>query len=178
VPRLFFGLELPANLKQQLLRLRVPVTGARWQSRHQLHLTLVFLGQVPAPALPALLAAAAGVRGAPFELEVRGLGTFGPPEQPRNLWAGVVPETPVAELHHRLVTAMGAAGVATESRRFRPHITLARFARPAGSVVPLLAARADTGFGRWPVSEFVLFDSTPGAGGSVYTVRRRFPLMA
>jgi len=178
MPRVFFGLELPAAVKQPVLQLQTPVAGARWQQAPQLHLTLVFLGQVPDARLPELTRAAASVRMAPFELTLQGLGTFGAAEHPRNLWAGVVPEAPVAALHRQLSEALRQAGFQVEQRRFRPHVTLSRFRRDSGSVQPLLDAHAGAVFGRWTVSEFVLFASSPGPEGSVYTVLKRFYLRA
>lgn len=178
MPRVFFGLELPEAVKQPVLQLQTPVRGARWQQAPQLHLTLVFVGQVAGARLPELIRAGAGVRMAPFELALQGLGTFGSAQHPRNLWAGVVPEAPVAALHRQLSQALLQAGFSVEQQRFRPHVTLSRFRRDSGSVQPLLDAHAGTVFGRWSVTGFVLFGSTPGPQGSVYTVLERFRLRA
>jgi|GEM_PF-2824895 len=38
--RLFFGLEIPAQVKARLLKVRAEVSGAKWQSAEQIHLTL------------------------------------------------------------------------------------------------------------------------------------------
>lgn len=176
MPRVFFGLELPAEVKTPLLQLQTEVKGARWQQARQLHLTLVFLGQVEAARLPDLSRAAAGVQQPSFALTLRGLGTFGPARHPRNLWAGVVPEEPVAALHRQLSEALERAGFRVEQRSFRPHVTLSRFRRDSGSVQPLLDAHGETVFAGWCVTGFVLFESRPGPEGSVYRVLDRFPL--
>ena len=44
--RVFFGLEIPAEIKQRLLQVRAEVAGARWQSVEQVHLTVLFLGNL------------------------------------------------------------------------------------------------------------------------------------
>jgi len=175
MPRLFFGLEIPAHIKARLLKVRAEVPGARWQSAEQMHITLLFLGDVEEERLPAVCEAARHIPMAPFELSVTGLGCFGQPCAPRNLWAGVQPVAPVASLHSVIKGQMESLGFTMESRAFRPHITLSRFRRHPGSVEGLLAEYGGMEFGSFQVEEFVLFESEPGAGGSVYTVIERFP---
>ncbi|WP_375169695.1 RNA 2',3'-cyclic phosphodiesterase [Marinobacter sp.] len=174
--RLFFALDLPARVRRQLLRLQAPVPGARWQNDAQLHLTLLFLGRVTEQAVPEVCAAARDLPVARFDLEVRGLGCFGRPETPRNLWAGVQPTAPVVALNDALRQRLAPLGYELETRPFRPHITLARFRQRRGSVAPVLAEHDQDTFGPVSVDNFVLLESTQGPHGSVYTVVERFGL--
>ncbi|WP_372966484.1 RNA 2',3'-cyclic phosphodiesterase [Marinobacter sp.] len=176
MPKVFFGIEIAPEIKQRLLKVRAPVMGAHWQNSDQLHLTLAFLGEVPAAKVTELCQIASSVSEARFELEVRRLGCFGSPDQPRILWAGVSPELPVAALHRQLADKLGKAGCAIEHHNFRPHITLSRFGRPAGSVRDFIQAGSGAVFGCMIVREFVLYESTQGPTGSVYTVLSRFSL--
>lgn len=177
MPRVFFGLEVPDTAKKRLLALQRPVKGAKWQNRNQLHLTLAFLGKVDDERVPDLCRAANGVQVPAFELEAAGLNTFGRPESPRNLWAGVSGDAPLKELRHRLVKQLAEEGFEPGHSSFQPHITLARFRKQAGSVALLVDEHGDDHFGPMPVTEFVLFESTPGNSGSVYTVLERFALL-
>lgn len=177
MPRLFFGVEIPPAIKSSLLGVQAPVAGAKWQSAEQLHLTLLFLGAVDDEQAPAIRAAARQVWHVPFWLAVSGLGCFGQPERPRNLWAAVSPPEPLAALHEALNHRIRSPALDAERRGFRPHITLARFKRQAGSVADLLADHGDAAFGHFPVDEFCLFESTQGRSGSVYTILERFPLV-
>lgn len=174
--RLFFGLEIPTDIKQRLLGVIAPVSGAKWQSPEQLHITLLFLGDVEQGRIVGLCDAVRGLPVEAFELEVTGLGCFGQPRSPRNLWAGVQPPEPVAALHGALKTRMAGLGIAPESRPFRPHITLARFKKQRGSVEALLEDHRDSVFGQFAVSEILLLESNQGPSGSVYSVVERFPL--
>lgn len=174
MPRLFFGLEIPAHIKARLLKVRAEVPGARWQSAEQMHITLLFLGDVEEERLPAVCEAARHIPLAPFELSVTGLGCFGQSCAPRNLWAGVQPVAPVASLHGVIKGQMASLGFTTESRAFRPHITLSRFRRQPGSVESFLAEYEGAVFGSFQVDGFVLFESEPDADGSLYTVIERF----
>ncbi|TYC59264.1 RNA 2',3'-cyclic phosphodiesterase [Marinobacter sp. BW6] len=176
MPRLFFGLEVPSEITDRLLKVRSAVPGAKWQSAGQLHITLLFLGMVSQEDLEALAGSARDIKSEPFLLDVAGVGCFGQSERPKNLWAGVQPEAPVAALNKALGVRMETLGFGAERRVFRPHITLARFKRKAGSVEPLLVEYGDSRFGQFQVTEFVLFESKPGPTGSVYSVIERFPL--
>jgi 2'-5' RNA ligase len=46
--RLFFGLEIPVQIKDRLLKVRAEVSGAKWQSVEQMHVILLFPGDVEA----------------------------------------------------------------------------------------------------------------------------------
>lgn len=176
MPRLFFGLEIPVQIKARLSKVRAEVSAAKWQSVEQMHITLLFLGDVDEGRLSAVCEAARRNPQAPFELSVAGLGCFGQPCAPRNLWAAIQPEAPVVSLHCAIKEQMERLGLITESRAFLPHITLSRFKRQPGSVEGLLAEYGETAFGSFQVDQFVLFESEQSADGSVYTVVDRFPL--
>lgn len=174
MPRLFFGLEIPPDTRDALLRVQqtqAALAGARWHRDSQLHLTLAFLGEVPEGAVATAVEAGRQVRAEPFSVQVQGLGCFGDPERPGILWAGVAPEAPLTALHHRLTEALAQQGLVLEDRPYRPHITLSRFRRSAGPVTGLLSQYAGTEFGALPVSGMALFLSSPG---SVYSVLERF----
>lgn len=175
--RVFFGLELPAELKARLLQVRTGVMGAQWQSAQQLHLTSLFLGVIEEELLLAVREAARDIALAAFKLNVTGLDCFGEPHAPKILWAGVEPEAPVTSLHGAIKERVESLGIKTERRSYRPHLTLARFKGQRDSVEHLLAEHRETVFGSFAVDEFVLFESQQGPAGSVYRVLERYPLV-
>jgi 2'-5' RNA ligase len=59
--RLFVGLELPESIKQRLLPVQRGVTGARWQTAEQLHLTLRFIGNADETLVQATRAVLTGL---------------------------------------------------------------------------------------------------------------------
>jgi len=128
----------------------------------RLHLTLHFLGDVPAVRLPALLA---GLE-LPFE-------AFALPFGCAELWPGGIAvlrphHTPPAllRLHAALGDALRRLDLPVESRPLRAHVTLAR--RAAGATRPDHGPELD-----WPVATgFVLVRSLPGGAG--YRLLRRF----
>lgn len=174
--RLFFGLEVPADIRQRLLRVTTPVSGARWQSGEQLHVTLLFLGDVAQGRTGVVCDAAANLTVGAFELELAGLGCFGQPHRPRYLWAGIQPRIAISRLRDALAVGMADLGFTPDPRAFCPHVTLARFGKQPGSVEALVEEYRKVVFGHFAVSEFVLFESTPGEHGSIYHVVERFAL--
>ena len=169
--RLFFALWPDARLREQVMRTARPIAAlapGRLQQPQQWHVTLVFLGAVPATRVPDAHEAASAVRAEPFEL------TLDTVEYWRR--AGIVcltaRQTPPAL--ERLVVALrdelDQRGFATEQRTYRPHLTLARRMRPPPefpALEPLI----------WPATEFVLVESTFGALGSIYTVLADWKLL-
>ncbi|MDA0566640.1 RNA 2',3'-cyclic phosphodiesterase [Streptomonospora sp. S1-112] len=136
--------------------------GLRWSSPDEWHVTLVFLGEVADDAVPGVAErlAAEAARHAPFQVAVRGAGTFpGDPAQASVLWAGL--EGDVDELTllaDGLRRAARKAGVRVDRRPYAPHLTLARV-RPPGDVSALryTLGRLATAF--WTVEEVRLMRS-------------------
>ena len=160
--RLFFALwpdeALRAEAASCAARL-VPRGAGRALRPDQLHITLVFLGAVSEARLPEVHAAAAAVEGAPIALELDQLEHWRRP-QVLCLAASVVPP-PLAALVEALRAALTERALPTESRPYRPHLTLARkIARfePVAAVVAL----------SWRANSFALVESRSDTAGSRY----------
>lgn len=144
-------------------------TGGRPVPAQALHVTLVFLGQVAEPALPAVLRAAEGLAAARFEIVFDRLEHW---RKPRVLVAlpTVIPGA-ATRLAQELAGRLEDAGFGLEARPWRPHVTLAR-----------KVAHADPGPGLapvpWPVTGISLVESRSGRTGVRYEVRRQWPLAA
>lgn len=174
--RVFFGLEIPAEIKNRLLQVRAEVAGAKWQSVEQMHLTSLFLGDIDEECVLAVREVAREISLAAFELNIAWLGCFGQPHAPQHFWAGAQPEAPVVSLHSAIQNQVESLGLHTERRAYRPHLTLAIFEREPGSVEHFLDQYREILFGTFQVDEFVLFESEQSSAGSVYTVLERYPL--
>lgn len=123
------------------------------------HVTLAFVGNYPEAQLPALTEAARAVRAEPMRLRFDRVEYW-----PRPKLAVLAAQAVPAELE-RLVAALNVvvadAGVEPEDRRFRPHITVVRRARPFETIrltQPLVT--------EW--DRFELLESVPEPGGASY----------
>jgi 2'-5' RNA ligase len=153
--KLFFALWPDAPTRDALARLQAPVAG-RHTPRDKLHLTMAFLGQQPADALPTLLDILEAVPVPPMRLVVDCYGYF---TKPRIAWAGLTaPPDALLAMQVDLMARLEAAGFSTATHgAFKPHITLARDARhaPPGEVAAPVA---------WDVRELVLVESVTASG--------------
>lgn len=178
--RAFVAIDLPDPVVSALEDLQEAMPLGRPVDPDQMHLTLAFLGEQPDDLIEAAHRALEGLRVPAFELRLQGLGTFGD-RQPTVLWAGLRDPGPVKALHDRILPALHGAGIVLERRRFRPHVTLARFDRTA----PADHERLARFLSRWEgfpspafeVRDFGLWRSTLLRSGAVHEELARYPLL-
>lgn len=180
--RLFIALRPPEAVRERLLDTMEALEGARWIDADDLHLTLRFVGEVDR-AMANELADALGRIDAPrFALRVEGVGSFDRSVRhqafPHAVWARVPPSDPLEGLRRKVERACEIAGLDRETRRFVPHITLARTNRSTGPLGGWLATWGDLAAGPWTVEAFSLFESHLGQTGAVHEEVARYPLAA
>jgi len=157
--RLFVAIRPTAPVREALSAAMGGVAGARWQYDEQLHLTLSFIGEADGRRQAALEQALEWVESEPFAAEVAGVGHFERKGAPAAIWAAVPLSPALAVLQQRVERACHLAGLATEKRTFRPHITLARLARSAGAAGEWLVRHGTLRAGPWSVTGFTLYES-------------------
>src|SRR5687768_6887646 len=130
--RLFIALRPPEPVRDALIDAMEGLDGARWQDDEQLHLTLRFVGEVERPAANDLAAQLARVESPAFDLTAGGVGVFERRGRPHTLWARVPHTGALSELRLKVERACELAGLGRETRRFTPHVTLARLSGSSG----------------------------------------------
>lgn len=175
MPRLFSGIEIPADIRDELAALRQPLPGTRWLEPADFHVTLRFAGDITPPVAREFAANLSSISFDPFPLRIVGLATFGG-DDPRSLYAAIEPTEPLANLAHANEQAARRAGLKPEGRRFVPHVTLARMQAPRVEPVARFLQRKG-GFRSAPftVTRFVLLSSKPLTGGGPYVIEQTFP---
>ncbi|MBI2953230.1 MAG: RNA 2',3'-cyclic phosphodiesterase [Chloroflexi bacterium] len=146
--RTFVAVELPGEVKASLRkledRLKRRMSSAlgpdaaeralKWVDPEGVHLTLKFLGAVPASHLAQIENALRRAIGEanPLAIELHGLGAFPTFQRPRVLWIGVHGEADkLGQIHAQIDAEMAGLGFPREERAFSPHITLARLRETA-----------------------------------------------
>ena len=161
--RLFYALWPPAAPRAELGRAfgaALAAAGGRKVPAENLHLTLAFLGNVPAAEVGRLTAIGAGLALPPGEVVLDRLDWW-----PRaRVLVAAARDAPAAlvELQAELTRQLKDGGFGVDCAVFRPHVTLARKVAappPTGG-----AARV-----AWPLAALALIASIPAAGGSRYT---------
>lgn len=177
--RLFVALRPPPPIRALLLEVMGGVPGARWQDEDQLHLTLRFIGPVDRPQAEDVAAALSQVRAPAPRVALGGVGRFEHRGRAEALWAGMAPAEPLTHLHRKVEAACARAGLAPERRAYLPHITLARFARTAGSAAEIdrwLADHAALASPAFSFAHLVLYESRLGRERAAYEPLERWPL--
>ncbi len=177
--RAFVAIDMPDPVKSALEDLQEVMPLGRPTDPDQMHLTLAFLGEQPLDLIEAAHHALEGIRFPSFELQLQGLGTFGD-RQPAVLWAGLRDPSQVKALHDRILPALHGAGIVLERRRFRPHVTVARFDRTAQAEHEKLARFLSRWEGfpcpSFTVEDYGLWRSTLLKSGAVHDELARYPL--
>jgi 2'-5' RNA ligase len=171
--RLFFAVELPAEVRSALGQLRPASAGPeyRWSDSSLLHVTLAFLGEQPEEALPGLerIGAEAASASTASTLRLGQPGFFGSRAAPRVLWLGLDGDLGALQaLQTRLDRGLREAGFQLEERPFSPHITLARRRdRAAGRAAtpwpPAIVTHLE-----FPLHQLTLFQSKLSSRGPSY----------
>jgi len=174
--RLFVAIRPPAAIRGLLLGVMGGISGARWQTEDQLHLTLRFVGEVDRHRAGDIHAALGGIHHAPFEIALNGIGAFERRGQPDAVWAGVAPHETLKALHRKIDAALIRVGIAPDERAYLPHITLARLKRSSGPVGNLLQQSGGLASAPFVVDSFALFESTLTPEGAVYSIVERYRL--
>jgi 2'-5' RNA ligase len=164
-----------ADLERAVAPLRDAPGAPRWTPPDRWHLTLLFLGTVPAGVVPPLTAAlgAAVAPTPPLVLRLAGAGRFGSHRRPQVAWTGVEGDVgPLAELAGRLAAAARRLRLEVEDRPFRPHLTLGRWRPRQPADGDLLDRLAGYEGPSWPVAAVELVESRLGPSPRHDTAQR------
>jgi 2'-5' RNA ligase len=175
--RLFTAIELDdaaraaIGAKQDEVRQALGGASMKWVRPEQMHLTLVFIGEVPDGRVQPLIdVMQREIPLQPFRVQFGGTGVFPPRGAPKVFWLGVVDGADRAiALQQHVAAQLEPLGVTRDSRPFSPHLTLGRWrdGRPSdrrrippdgGAVVAALDVAAVT-----------LFQSRLSSSGPAYT---------
>lgn len=177
--RLFVGLSLPEELRLRLAGMCAGVPGARWEPVENFHLTLRFIGEVELGQAEDIDGQLARLHMPAFAVTLATVDHFGPAEKARALYVGVERSEPLTRLQAKIENALQRMGLAPETRKFVPHVTLGRLnGTPAQRIQIFREAYNLFRAGPIPVEEFILYSSHPGKGHSVYREEAAYPLAA
>src|SRR6266550_5222319 len=169
--RLFVAIDPPESTRQLLAALDPSVRGVHWTDPAQMHLTLSFLGDVPAESDSALREKLGVIEFGAFFLPIVGVGTFSAKGAPKIIWIGVGKAHPhLFQIHKRVQEAALAVGIEPELRPWHPHITIARCCGvSAQSLRKFLQSNAELDTGMIRVDAFHLYSSNLTPAGPIHT---------
>lgn len=177
MPRLFTGLEIPAEISAELALMRGGLAGARWIDPENYHITLRFIGDVDRGTARDIVAALGESRARPaLTVTLDALTAFGG-SKPRALVARVVPTPELTRLQAEQERLVQRVGLDPEPRKYTPHVTLARLRHASpGDVAAGLALRGLLRKLTFTAERVVLYSARDSVGGGPYVVEAAYPL--
>ncbi len=183
--RSFVAIELPQAVKERIeayqKKLKRFTRHVRWVQVPSLHVTLKFLGNQPPEKVERVQENLLTLQDAfrPFTITINQFGAFPGKRNPRVLWLGVKSEPLEAlfDLFQFLENNLHGLGFPKETRRFSPHLTLARVKAPE-RFAPLWDFVRENPFEpfSFKVDEIVLMRSFLKPQGAEYRPIRKYRL--
>jgi RNA 2',3'-cyclic 3'-phosphodiesterase len=157
-------------------------TDVKWVEPENIHVTLLFLGEVVDRTVPDVCRSVAKccAEQPAFSMSIETVGCFPNPRRPRVLWIGVGEGSQeLCALHDALEAPLLELGAyRREERKYTPHITLGRVKsdRPTDKLALALARHASWQGGQILVREVHVMSSELTPQGPNYTVLSRAKL--
>ena len=174
--RLFVAIPLWGPFRERnqthLQNLKKIPADLRWVNPQNWHITLKFLGRVPASRVPDLTQSLKeSLTGQwPFSFELGGLGGFPRLSKCRVLWVGATDgKRELIDLANRVAEACTQAGFPGDKKNFQAHLTLAR-TRKKSLAIRVPKEQFEASWGEVRVDSVVLVKSSLQPGGAKYEV--------
>ena len=177
--RCFIAVAIPEGIKNQLSGLQSKLKHARadvkWTRPNSIHITLRFLGYMTDDGLAKTNEAMAETvkNFAPFEVEVKGSGTFPERGRPRVIWVGLKKGEPeLTDIFKKLEQELIKRGLGEADKPFKGHLTLGRIktGKNIEKLVEYLEKEGGISFGAFEAGSICLFRSQLHPEGAIYTV--------
>jgi len=175
--RIFLGLPISAELERIILAQISP-----WKSRFQsklswtksgnFHLTLKFLGEVPAPRVASIKTKLSQLKFEPFALQVNKANFFYSQGKIRVIYLELQDQTNhLLDLYQNVEEMCSALGFAPEKRKYKPHLTLARvkFFQSNDPWAQFKQTLSEINWPRCLISQLILWESQLTPKGPIYT---------
>ena len=178
--RAFVAIPMPEEAVAPILALQTLLGCGRAVAEENLHLTLAFLGDIDLAEAQALDEELAAIPTQRLMLELAGADVMDR-ARPDLVFVGLRKNPALEALQRHVVAAARSVGIALARRRFRPHVTIARFGRAYGPAEELrlgrfLEASADFSLPGFAARDFRLYRSTLDHHGPRYDCLAEYPL--
>lgn len=175
--RLFFAVPLSEEARA-ILSQALPLLPGKIVPPQNWHLTTRFLGRVDQVAAERIAADIDGAAlGSAFEVGLGEMGAFPRPTRATVLWLGLAKgKSRLTELSAICEEAARGVGLPPGDRPFAAHLTLSRI-RPHQDVRSVIDTYQPVPVS-WKADGLILYQSTTGRGGAIYTPLEEFKFRA
>ncbi len=176
--RLFTALDLPDDIRAQYADLQAPAAlDAQWTDPQQFHVTLRFIGDVDTAQATDYEAALASIEAPTAECVPYGLSVLPSRRNPSVLIVGLERRARLLSVYQSVTDALEEQGLEPESRKYRPHVTLARLDDlSAETVHRFLSEQEPEELPSFTADAVHLYESTLTPEGAIHERRASFSL--
>ena len=158
---MFIAIDIPAGIKEKIAIFQNELNrliDAKWVGKDNMHLTLVFLGEIEGERKSAIKEILNELKKFhQFKLKVHGFGGFPDLNRPSVLWIGLEDSEELFKLQKNLVNKLKENGFLIEDRPFVGHLTVARIKSKVN--LPKLARFEKKNWGEFKVETIILYQS-------------------
>jgi RNA 2',3'-cyclic 3'-phosphodiesterase len=180
--RLFVGIKINPNaeLIDKILDIKLKLSDSdiKWVNTNNLHITLVFLGEVNVEKIPNIINKLNVISKliSSFKANLIGFGKFTRNDKTNVIWTGIFDDGQIAILADKIADSMQVLGFKRESRQFKPHLTLGRIRTFCNekTLDSFIRHHQKLNLQNIIVDEFILFESILKSSGSIYHIIERF----
>ena len=178
MPRLFTGIEIPAEIGLALSAFRGGLPGARWIEPENYHITLRFIGDIDERMADDVVRRSRRTAASARRSRSPSTGsTASAAAKPRAVFARASGNGELNELQAEQERLLRQVGLPPETRKFTPHVTLARLSNASPDRCRATTSRRAGHFPKltFTAHRFVLYSSRASMGGGPYVSRRPIP---
>lgn len=173
--RAFIAVDIDPEVRKGLAELvtKMECDAVRPVRVDQIHITLLFLGELEETKIRAMSDAVSRVDEPPFNILMNGIGTFRGGDL-RIIYAKIIDGAEeLTRIHSMLKESSDGLGIKTDEREFPPHATIARVNNPSSSDVSylqgFLASHSEDTLGDFTCNQIKLKGSVLGEKGPTYS---------
>jgi 2'-5' RNA ligase len=176
--RVFVAVEIPEEIKKQIYDLQREISSkeakVRWVAKKNLHLTLVFLGELSEKKVEEIKELLKSIKYKSFKVSVNEIGFFPDKQKPRVVWVGLGPEKDILDLQSKVDGELLSYSM-DKDQSFKAHITIGRIneVKDKDKFFDKMNVKIT---GSFEVNEFLLISSVLSKDGPKYRVLERYSL--
>lgn len=171
IRRIFVAIDLPDSHKKQIQTICHGLSNVRWLHLEDFHMTLRFIGNVSEERFHLIQDILYQLPSQKqFSLQIKEVGFFGRPFQPRVVWVGARRSRELISLQsHVEKILVEKAKILPETREYRPHVTIARPKKNSSfEIESFLMSHKGFHLPKFEVKEFALYESHLSKSGPRY----------
>lgn len=179
--RTFIAIDIPEEIKDHIQRYQIGLPKAKWVRKENLHLTLLFLGEINLQDFEFLRQILNKVEKKKFSMYLKQPNVFF--KKQKILWLKAEPNNEIVDLKNKIYSLLSIHGffkiypIKNKNQEFVPHITIARMdVVDTKKLNDYLLTFSDFVSDEFEVNTFILYSSKLLKDGPIYTKEEEYYL--